>query len=277
MKFSTTDLHCHSLASDGSLSPAELVERASLNGVRCLALTDHDTIAGQAEAHRVAKKFGVEMISGIELSCTWRSFNIHILGYHFDLESDVIKDAERSQAKSRLDRAEAIAERLAKKGFADLLEPAQTLALNGIAGRPHFAQAMVEKEYVSSISEAFKKYLGAGKVGDVKSFWPELSCVVDWIVRSGGTAVIAHPRKYNMTLSKLRELIADFKAAGGAGIELITSGQKQGETGMLADLCQRLDLCASLGSDFHSPEYRWAELGRIPPLPDSVTPVWECW
>ncbi len=144
-------------------------------------------------------------------------------------------------------------------------------------GRPHIALAMVDKGYVSSVSIAFKKYLGSGKVGDVKSLWPSIEEVVKWITDAGGNAVIAHPRKYNMTVTKLRRLIEDFAEAGGEGLEVITSGQKQGEIGLLTDLCLRYGLKGSLGSDFHSPTQTWVNLGAIPKLPQSVVPIWENW
>ena len=277
MNHSPIDLHCHSLASDGTLSPAELVKRAAGNGVRVLALTDHDTVAGQQEAMVSAKEESVFLVPGIELSCVWGNFTIHVLAYNYDLNSGLMQEIEAKQLASRQERAVLIGEKLAKKGFPGLLEAAQSLSDSGIPGRPHFAQAMIDSGYVSDHGEAFKKYLGAGKVGDVKSLWPELSEMVGSIVAAGAMAVVAHPRKYNMTLTKLRSMLVEFKAQGGEGIEVVTSGQKQGEIGMLSDLCQRMELKGSVGSDFHSPKYRWAELGRIPSLPKSVVPVWRDW
>jgi len=277
MNFSKIDLHCHSYESDGFLSPGDVVERASENGVKLLALTDHDTISGQKEAMLKARALDVQMVSGIELSCVWRHFTIHILAYNFSLDDGLMLEVQETQTAARHARADLISERLAKKGFPDLLGKAQNLSRSGIPGRPHFAQAMVDAGMVGNIGEAFKKYLGAGKIGDVKSMWPELSEVLSWIKNANGTAVIAHPRKYNMTLTKLRELITEFKTCGGEGIEVITSGQKQGEVGMMSDLCQRMDLKGSLGSDFHTPKFPWAELGRIPKLPKNVQPIWAGW
>jgi len=277
MSYSKIDLHCHSYESDGSLSPADVVMRAEEKGVEVLALTDHDTIAGQLEAFNTAKDLGIRMISGIELSCVWRSFTIHILGLNFSLESGVMANVQVKQDMARRHRAELISERLKKKGLPDLLPGAVELSRSGIPGRPHFAQVMLDEGLVGSHGEAFKKYLGAGKVGDVRSVWPELSEVLAWIKEAKGSAVIAHPRKYNMTLTKLRELIDEFKADAGEGIEVITSGQKQGEIGMMSDLCQRFGMKASVGSDFHTPKFPWAELGRIPALPKSVEPIWSGW
>lgn len=277
MNHSPIDLHCHSLASDGSLSPTDLVNRAAGNGVKLMSLTDHDTVAGQKEAMEAGCEVGVALVPGIELSCVWGNFTIHVLAYNYDLNSGLMQELESKQLASRQQRAVLIEEKLVKKGFTGLLDKAQALSRSGIPGRPHFAQAMLDKGYVSDHGEAFKKYLGAGKIGDVKSLWPDLGDMVRSIVSAKAVPIVAHPRKYNMTLTKLRTMLVDFKAHGGEGIEVVTSGQKQGEVGMLSDLCQRMELKGSIGSDFHSPKYRWAELGRIPSLPKSVTPVWADW
>lgn len=274
---SPIDLHCHSTASDGTLPPSELVTLAHERGVNHLALTDHDTVNGLDEAFLCGETLGVNIIPGIEFSAQWKNQGVHILGLNFNRHSNVIKAATERQELSRFTRAKTISERLAKKGFEGLYESALKFSSGQAPGRPHIASAMVEHNYVANVSGAFKKYLGAGKVGDVRSVWPELEEVVQWIVEAGGVAVIAHPRKYNMTVTKLRSLIEDFKAHGGEGIEVITSGQKQGEIGLLADLCTKYQLKGSLGSDFHSPAQPWVRLGAIPSLPKSVLPVWAEW
>ena len=277
MQRSNIDLHCHSLASDGALSPADVVKRAAENGVSLLALTDHDTIEGQLEAMAQAKISNIDMVTGIELSCVWGTALVHILGLNFSLNDGLMQTVQEKQSKARLLRAEIISEKLKKKGLPDLLESAKKLTQSGIPGRPHFSEAMIAQGLVSGHKEAFKKYLGAGKAGDVKSSWPDLSEVLGWIHAAGGDAVIAHPRKYKMSQTKLRELIADFKEEGGLGIEVVVSGQRQGEVGLMSDLCNRFQLKGSVGSDFHTPEYPWANLGYVPPLPSSVTPIWQEW
>lgn len=277
MIHSKIDLHCHSQCSDGSLSPTDLVARAADKGVELLALTDHDTIGGLIEAFQAAETQNIKMVTGVELSCVWSNYTIHVLGLNFSWKSPVMLEAEKQQTESRIERARIIAEKLQKKGFPDLFQLACDKSDTGIPGRPHFASVMLELGLVSTMGEAFKKYLGSGKVGDVKGFWPNLATVTEWIKNSGGTAVIAHPRKYDMTLTKLRNMLADFKEAGGEGLEVVTSGQKQGEIGLLSDVCQRMSLKGSVGSDFHSPNYAWAELGRVPKLPESVEPVWSNW
>jgi len=274
---SVIDLHCHSLASDGVLAPEAVVDRAYERGVRLLALTDHDTLGGQLAAMERAQCLGVKMVSGIELSCLWRRQSIHVLGYGFNTVEPALIEALRGQKQRRLERAGEIAQRLEKQGLPNLLDAAITQSDSDVPGRPHFAQVMVDSGLVSSHAEAFKKYLGSGKAGDVKNGWPALETVVQWIVKAGGQAVIAHPRKYNMTLTRLRELIDDFKASGGEGLEVAVAGQKQGETGLLSDLCRRSDLLGSVGSDFHSPQFRWADLGSVASLPDSVKPIWHDW
>ncbi len=271
------DLHCHSTASDGDLSPAEVVGRAATCGVDVLALTDHDTFSGYEEARAAAKDVGITLVSGIEFSSQWQKWGIHVLGLHFDPQSSVMREAQAQQLSAREQRARMIADRLSAKGLPDLLLAAQEKSRNRFPGRPHFAQAMVAAGWVSNEQEAFKKYLGRGKPGDIQALWPDIETVIGWIVAAGGTAVIAHPRKYEMSLTKLRELIAEFKSFGGLGIEVVTSGQKQGEQGMLADLCRRFGMLASVGSDFHSPRFSWAELGRVSALPDSVEAVWSRW
>mgnify|MGYP000601500449 CR=1 FL=1 len=274
---SLIDLHCHSTASDGTLKPSELIKLAHDKGIKHIALTDHDTVSGVDEAHACGQTLGVNVISGVEFSAQWNNQGVHILGLNFNRDSSVIKTAVTRQEQSRFMRAKTISERLSKKGFDGLYESALEFSSGQAPGRPHIASAMVKKEYVSNVSVAFKKYLGAGKLGDVRSVWPELEEVVQWITEAEGVAVIAHPRKYNMTVTKLRSLIEDFKGYGGEGLEVITSGQKQGEIGLLADLCSRYELKGSIGSDFHSPTQPWVQLGAITSLPKSVLPIWSDW
>ncbi|WP_328189104.1 PHP domain-containing protein [Marinobacter sp. OP 3.4] len=272
------DLHCHSTASDGALSPSALVARAAEKGVTHLALTDHDTVDGIAEARGAAREANIQLINGIELSCVWRKHTIHIVGLDMDLDNAEFLERVTGQQANRWKRARRIAEKLARhvNGCDEgILGSATGLAQGDVPGRPHFARALVEAGLVRDSAQAFRKYLGSGKPGDVKAFWPELSEVVRWITDAGGIAVVAHPRKYKLTATRLRELVADFMAAGGEGIEVITSGQSSGDLGFLTELCRRESLLASRGSDFHFPGASWCELGRIPGLPEGLTPVWD--
>jgi predicted metal-dependent phosphoesterase TrpH len=268
------DLHCHSTASDGALSPEDLVSRAVEKGVTHLALTDHDTVVGFARATARAEAIGLSMISGTELSCVWRSQTIHIVGLDFDLDNSAFQAALERQNANRWARARAISDKLSNTRIDDLLDKATAHAGGDVPGRPHFARVLVDEGVVKDPAQAFKRHLGAGKPGDVKAFWPELEEVVHWIVEAGGVAVLAHPRKYRLTATKLRALVADFRRAGGRAMEVPTSGQSSGDLGFLAELCRREKLLGSQGSDFHFPGAPWCELGRIAKMPDGIEPVW---
>jgi len=268
------DLHCHSTASDGTLSPEDLVCRASARGVTHLALTDHDTVAGLTRAANRAAAEGLSLISGTELSCVWRSQTIHIVGLDFDLDNADFQAALERQNANRWGRAREIADRLGKIRVENLLDKATTRANGDVPGRPHFARVLVDEGIVKDPAQAFKRYLGQGKPGDVKAFWPELDEVVQWIVSAGGIAVLAHPRKYRLSATKLRALVSDFKRAGGTAMEVSVSGQSSGDLGFLAELCRRENLLGSQGSDFHFPGAPWCELGRITKMPEGIEPVW---
>lgn len=268
------DLHCHSTASDGALTPTELVNRAADKKVTHLALTDHDTINGLEEARSAAKANDIVLIPGIELSCVWRSNTIHIVGLDFDIDNQNFQEALAQQNRNRWARASMIAERLSKLDIPDLLERATAESGGDVPGRPHFARVLVEAGIVKNAAQAFKRYLGSGKAGDVKAYWPELPEIVQWINSAGGIAVLAHPRKYKLTATKLRDLTADFRRTGGQAIEVSTSGQSSGDLGFLTELCMREKLLASQGSDFHFPGAPWCELGRIMKMPDGLEPVW---
>nr|WP_036149122.1 PHP domain-containing protein [Marinobacter sp. C1S70] len=268
------DLHCHSTASDGALSPEALVARAVEQGVSHLALTDHDTIAGLEVARSAASGSGLSLINGVELSCVWRSHTIHVVGLDFDERDPAFLSALERQNENRWQRARMIADRLSRLNVDQLLERATKVAGGEVPGRPHFAEVLVEDGVVPKVAHAFKRYLGTGKPGDVKACWPELSEVVQWIVSAGGIAVLAHPRKYRLTATRLRALTADFGRAGGQGIEVSVSGQSSGDLGFVAELARREKLWASQGSDFHFPGAPWCELGRIMKMPEGLEPVW---
>ncbi len=270
------DLHCHSLKSDGKLSPTDLVDRAHEMGVNVLALTDHDTLNGLSEAKQQAQKHNIKIINGIEFSCVWNGMGIHIVGLGFDHEHPVMVDAVALQETRRQERAVTIAARLEKKGAAGIWEKTLEISNGAQIGRPHFAQALIELGKVSNMGQAFKKYLGAGKPGDVKAQWPQLNEVVEWIVQSGGTAVIAHPDSYKLTRTKLKLLIEAFMAAGGTAMEATTATMESSYRTRMNELCIEYGLMASQGSDFHGPT-PWCELGRFNPLPETVKPVWAQW
>lgn len=267
------DLHSHTNFSDGALTPQDLISRATEKGVDALAITDHDTI----DAYKVLadKHDNIELVAGIEFSTQWESNGIHVLGLNIDLDSDAINTGAQFQTEARLIRARSIGEKLAKKGIQDAFEGASKLAHSGYVGRPHFAQYLIDIGKVSSMQAAFKKYLGAGKAGDVKQHWASLTQIIEWIRGANGIAVLAHPLKYKMTNTKLKRMLDEFQQMGGQGIEVVSGQQLPQQTQYLAQLCVQKNLLASCGSDFHMPGKHWAELGVFSPLPEKVTPVWD--
>ena len=245
------DFHTHSLASDGAVAPIELLRRAKAAGVRKFALTDHDTTAGYLAVRHTSEAEEIGLVSGVELSCRWATTTIHVVGLNFDADAPEMTAMVEQLTQAREERAEKIATRLAGVGIDDALEGAQAIANGSQIGRPHFATWMAEAGAVDSVAEAFDKYLGAGKIGDVKMFWPPLSDVVQAITRAGGVAILAHPLKYRLTGMKLRALINDFKAAGGGAIEVLNGRQPETDLKRLSQLAEGNGLMCSVGSDFH--------------------------
>lgn len=271
------DLHCHSHCSDGILSPEELVSRAKANNVSVLALTDHDTIAGVERARNQAMQENIELISGIELSSVWQGRNIHIVGLNVNTHSSDLKKAVADQEQRRRDRGVTIAQRLSAVGIDGAYEGAKLQAGSDLVGRPHFARWLVEQGKVSSIEQAFKRFLGSGKPGDVKQFWPEMSDIVSIIRASGGVAVLAHPLKYKMTRTKMSLMIRDFSEYGGKALEVVSGRQDKAEAVELAKIGMKFGLRGSMGSDFHEPTGPWAELGCCTEFPELIEPVWTLW
>ena len=271
------DLHCHSNFSDGILSPEELVSRAKSKEVAVLALTDHDTMAGYHRASVQAKHENIDLIPGIEFSSQWNGRGIHIVGLNIDPLCEPILKAVESQERARRVRAEKIADKLEAMGVDGALQGARDYAGEGVIGRPHFARHLVEHGYVANMNQAFKKYLGAGKPGDIKQEWPEIEEVVAWINAGGGISVLAHPAKYSMTRTKLCCLVEHFKTCGGQAIEIISGSQTDAETRDLAKIAAKYELLGSCGSDFHTPNCQWQELGVFGTMPAQIPPVWTLW
>ena len=245
------DFHTHSLASDGALAPMELLRRAKAAGVQQFALTDHDTTAGYLAVRHTSEAGEVGLISGVELSCRWASTMVHVVGLNFDAYAPEMVAMVEQLTQAREERAEKIATRLAGVGIDGALKGAKAIANESQIGRPHFATWMAETGAVDSVTEAFDKYLGTGKIGDVKMFWPPLSDVVQAITRAGGVAILAHPLKYRLTGMKLRALINDFKVAGGGAIEVLNGRQPETDLKRLSQLAEGNGLMCSVGSDFH--------------------------
>ena len=273
------DFHTHTSASDGALAPAEVVARALASKVDLLAITDHDTVAGYeaAAAYHRQNPGDMRLIPGIEFSCQWSGTTIHILGLDIDCEHPAMRAALESMVTARQERAVKIASRLAARGFDGALQGALAHAGDSQLGRPHFAAWMVEQGHVRDFNEAFDKYLGQGKTGDVKAFWPELAEVTRCIVAAGGVAVIAHPLKYRFTGMKLRRLVTDFVEAGGGAIEVLSGRQTTDQVAQLKRLASAHDLEISVGSDFHQDAAYNAPLGVNSAPFDSLNGIWKRW
>ncbi|PID66790.1 MAG: phosphatase [Gammaproteobacteria bacterium] len=268
------DLHTHSNASDGVLSAKELLERAVNNNIDLLAITDHDTVSGYRSVQARAGQLGINLITGVELSTVWSGLGVHIVGLNFDPNHQAITTLLDNQRTARKKRCEQILQRLTNLGLPLTLEELQANVGSATIGRPHIAQLMVDKGYAGNTRQAFKKYLGTGKIGDVKNTWVSLSAGVAAIRAGGGVAAVAHPNHYQLTRSKLLRLLDDFIAAGGQGIEVIAGKQQRDITEKMANIANDKGLYASTGSDFHRPLAYTADVGELPPLPDSVKPIW---
>lgn len=271
------DLHCHSNFSDGALTPAALLNKALENEVEVLALTDHDTTAGLAELHLAAKNHSIQIINGIELSTRWKKHDIHILGLNIDPDNASIQTLIEKQNASRIQRAHDIAEKMILCGVTDAYQKACDLAGHHRVGRPHFAQIFVNEGLTVDRQAAFKRFLGRGKIAYVPTPWISIQEAVEGIMLAGGDAVIAHPLKYSLTRTKLHELVGDFKAASGAGLEVVSGEMTPTQIKELAGLCIRFDLLASTGSDYHGDRDSRVLPGRQRQLPLNCMPIWQQW
>lgn len=272
------DLHSHTHCSDGVLSPAELVARATERGVDALAITDHDTVAGLALARAAitAQQLPLQLINGVEISTRWQQLEIHIVGLNINPDCPLFLERLASQQQQRLERAEEMARRLAKSQIPDVMPAVLALANGAAVTRTHFARHLVNIGKASSINDVFKKYLGRGKTGYVPSNWVEMADAVQWIHDAGGKAVLAHPLKYQLTTKWVKRLAEQFAAAGGDAIEIISPQQTPVQKRELWALCQLHGLTASVGSDFHQ-QTSWNDLGKNLYLTDDVIPVWHNW
>lgn len=271
------DLHTHSTASDGSLSPTELVRRAHQQGVSHLALTDHDGTEGMDEALLAADACQLTLIPGVEISVSWHGSTVHIVGLHVDTKNPALQNGLSSLRDYRRQRARKIAERLEKAGIPEALEGAGQYASETMLGRVHFARFLVERGHAKDMKDVFKRFLVKNKPGYVAGDWATLADAVGWIREAGGQAVIAHPARYKMTNTKRRRLLAEFQSLGGVGLEVSSGNQHPEEVRVMAKLAEEFGLFASCGSDFHSPDNAWTELGGMTSMPPFVTPIWTQW
>jgi predicted metal-dependent phosphoesterase TrpH len=270
------DLHCHSVVSDGTLTPEELAARAAANGVELWALTDHDEIGGQHRAAAAAHVHGMKYLTGTEISVTFAGETVHIVGLGFDPDDAQMQQGLQDTRGGRGQRAREMAQQLAKVGIQGAYEGALRFVGNpALISRTHFARFLVETGVCKDTAEVFRKYLTEGKPGYVPHRWASLQHAVQWITRAGGMAVIAHPGRYKFTANEEYALFTEFKAHGGLGVEVVTGSHTPAEYVTYADMAREFGLAASRGSDFHSPGESRIDLGLLPWLPGELTPVWE--
>ncbi len=273
------DLHNHSNCSDGLLAPAALVELAVKNGCDALALTDHDTTAGLAEARAAAARAGLRLIPGVEISVTWKPegshTTLHIVGLNIDETSPALCAGLQSIRNGRRARAARMAADFDRIGLTGTLEGAYRFAENpDMIGRTHFARFLVEQKIVKDMAGAFQRYLVRGKPGYAAHEWAPLPDAVAWIKAAGGIPVIAHPGRYKISLAQTRELFAEFKALGGQAIEVITGSHTRQHFVEYARFAREFGFLASRGADYHGPGESAFAPGKLPPLPAGLTPVW---
>jgi predicted metal-dependent phosphoesterase TrpH len=268
------DLHTHSNCSDGTLTPAELVAHAAAAGVQVLALTDHDSTEGLAEAQHAAAALGMRFVCGVEISTSWRAQDLHVLGLWIDPNQPRLQALLKSQAELRRARMRSICQRLSKARLPGEALLAAVEARGGLPTRPHLAAAMVAAGLVARSEEAFRKYLAKGKSGHVSIHWPSLQETIGAIRAAGGVAVLAHPGRYRLSAGARRRLLEEFTASGGGALEIVSGGNGAQHVESSTVLALKHGLQGSVGSDFHGPQFAWNPLGRSLKLPDCITPVW---
>jgi predicted metal-dependent phosphoesterase TrpH len=270
------DLHCHSVVSDGTLTPEAVAERAAKNDVELWALTDHDELGGIARARAAAKAYGMNYLTGVEISVTFADKTVHIVGLGFDETNPQLIAGLASVRGGRLARAHEMSDGLAKVGIKGVFEGALKYVGNpDLISRSHFARHLVASGVCPDTNSVFRKYLTEGKPGFVEHRWAKLKDAVMWIVEAGGEAVIAHPGRYGFSANAEYALFTDFKNFGGRGVEVVTGSHSESEYVVYADMAKEFKLAASKGSDFHSPDESRIDLGTLPDLVGSLTPVWE--
>lgn len=271
------DLHSHSSASDGSLSPTQLVQYALDNGVDVLALTDHDITGGILEAQQAAAECNLSVIAGVEISVNWGKQTLHILGLNIDIENKALQQGLQKIRQSRLERAKAMGLSLEKAGIDGIYDAAKAISNGENVTRTHFAKILIERGCAKDMKQVFKRYLVKGKPGFIAGQWAPMEEALAWVKDAGGLSVIAHPARYRLSATKQRLMIEDFMSMGGQGIEVISGSHSTAEAANIAVLARRYALLASRGSDFHDPAIPYINMKILPPLPSDLTPVWDAW
>ena len=270
------DLHCHSTVSDGTLEPEALAARAKANGVELWALTDHDELGGQRRAQEAARVAGLPYLNGVEISVTFLDTTVHIVGLGIDSDDERLRQGLVATRGGREARAREMAAELAKVGITGTYEGALRYVGNpDLISRTHFARHLVESGVCADTQEVFRRFLVEGKPGFVPHRWATLKNAVTWIGDAGGMAIVAHPARYKFSPTEEYALFTEFKGHGGRGVEVVTGSHTAAEAERYAGTAKEFDLLASRGSDFHSPDESRIDLGGLPPLPATLTPVWD--
>ncbi len=272
------DLHSHSNCSDGLLSPSALVKRAVSNGTRALALTDHDLVSGLGQAREACQKAGIYFVPGVEISITWQGRSVHIVGLQVDEKNEDFINNLDANRSGRVERAMEISRRLEQLGISGAYENVLQQVMDPIViSRKHFSRFLVDAKVCSNTNEAFEQYLKKGRHAYVFHEWTSLEKAVNWIKSAGGVAVIAHPGRYDISKQSLFELFDTFKQLGGVGIEVVTGSHSRELYPYFADVAKHYGFLASVGSDFHAPGENYLDVGKIPDLPEGLTPIWHDW
>ena len=271
------DMHCHSTVSDGLLAPAEVVRRAHANGVELLALTDHDELSGLAEARETAAELGLRFIDGVEVSVSWGDdTTVHIVGLGVDPGNAGLIEGLAAVRNGRDQRALLMAADLEAVGIHDAYQGALAYAGNpAMVSRAHFARHIAAQGLARDVKSVFDTWLAKGKPGYVPHSWAALEQALGWIHGAGGVAVIAHPGRYRLSGKEMRRLLGEFAAAGGGAIEVLSGAHSAEQVREFARHAREFGFAASRASDFHGPGESWIDLGRLPPLPEDLTPVWQ--
>ncbi|MDC3316049.1 PHP domain-containing protein [Candidatus Thioglobus sp.] len=268
------DLHNHSYYSDGVLSPSEVVRLASKAGCDLFSLTDHDTTDGIAEAKLEADKVSLNLINGVEISAFWRNMAIHIIGLGVDINNDELQTGLEHNQELRKNRAEKIALSLWRSGIKDALEKAQSISGGHMLTRTHFAQMLIQEGYCKDMKSVFRRYLTGKKPGGIRVEWKDFDEVINWIQSAGGMAFIAHPFRYRMTHTKIKNMIKDFKEASGDGFEIVNANSSEEEISLGNQWSEDFDLLASCGSDFHGWPNQRVQIGNLSNMPNAKRAVW---
>ena len=268
------DLHNHSYFSDGVFSPSEVVSFANEAGCNLFALTDHDTTDGIDEARQTADKLSVDLISGVEISAFWRNATIHIIGLDIDIGNDVLQKGLNYNQRLRKERAEKISLGLYRAGVKDALEKTQELSKTDMITRTHFAQMLIREGYCKDMKSVFRRFLTGKKPGASRVEWRSFDEVVGWIHAAGGLAVIAHPFRYRMTQTKIKNMLIDFKEVMGDGVEVVTATSTEEEITLSNQWAKEYKLSSSCGSDYHGWSNQRIQIGCLRDLPNLDNAIW---